>query len=117
LIERLGLLSGQGGDPRKVAVEVDFQLSLLVRPQFDAVDERAQNICRFAPVSLAAATLPAHPSPIHIEGSYAMNEKIIDEIEDDISDEALEAGGTRAEVLAAWTILCTSSIQCNYASE
>jgi len=33
-----------------------------------------------------------------------MNEKIIDEIEDDISDEALEAGGTRAEVLAAWTI-------------
>ena len=46
-----------------------------------------------------------------------MNEKIIDEIEDDTSDEALEAGGTRAEVLAAWTILCTSSIQCNYASE
>jgi len=43
-----------------------------------------------------------------------MNEKIIDEIEDDISDEALEAGGTRAEVLAGWTILCTSSIQCNY---
>ena len=43
-----------------------------------------------------------------------MNEKIIDEIEDDISDEALEAGGTRAEVLAGWTILCTSSIQCTY---
>jgi hypothetical protein len=46
-----------------------------------------------------------------------MNEKIIGEIEDDISDEALEAGGTRAEVLAAWTILCTSSIQCNYVFE
>ena len=41
----------------------------------------------------------------------------IDQIEDDISDEALEAAGTRAEVIAAWTILCTSSIQCNYVFE
>jgi hypothetical protein len=31
-----------------------------------------------------------------------------------ISDEALEAAGTRTESAAVWTILCTSSIQCNY---
>jgi hypothetical protein len=39
-------------DSGKIAIEVDFQLSLLVGPQFDPVDERAQNICGFAPVFL-----------------------------------------------------------------
>ena len=42
----------------------------------------------------------------------------IDQIdEDEISDEALEAADTRTEVAGVWTILCTSSIQCNYVFE
>jgi hypothetical protein len=49
LIERTILLSGESEDSGKIAIEVNFQLSQLVRPQFDSVDERAQNICRFAP--------------------------------------------------------------------
>jgi hypothetical protein len=45
-----------------------------------------------------------------------MNEKIIDEIEEDeIPDEAVEAAGTRTDA-AAWTFVC-SGIQCNGVSE
>ena len=41
-----------------------------------------------------------------------MNEKTIDQIEEDIlicqiSDEAVEAAGTRTEIAAAWTFVCT----------
>jgi hypothetical protein len=41
----------------------------------------------------------------YIEGPNAINEKAIDQIEDDISDEALEAAGV--EVAGAWTFVCT----------
>ena len=34
----------------------------------------------------------------------------VDQIEDDISDEALEAAGM--EAAGAWTFICTSGIQC-----
>jgi len=34
----------------------------------------------------------------------------VDQIEDDISDEALEAAGM--ETAGAWTFICTSGIQC-----
>jgi hypothetical protein len=51
-----------------------------------------------------------------------MNEKTIDQIEEEglfceISDDAAEAASTRTEVAGAWTILCTSGIQCNYVFE
>jgi hypothetical protein len=46
-----------------------------------------------------------------------MNEKTTNQIEEDeISDEALEAAGTRAEVAGAWTFVCTG-IGCNYVFE
>jgi hypothetical protein len=46
----------------------------------------------------------------------AMNEKSIDQIEEEvliceISDEAVEAAGTRAEIAGVWTFICTG-IQC-----
>ena len=45
-----------------------------------------------------------------------MNEKIIDQIEEEvliceISDEAVEAAGTRTEIAGVWTFVCTG-IQC-----
>jgi hypothetical protein len=48
----------------------------------------------------------------------AMNEKTIDQIEedvliDDISDDAIEAVGTRIENSGAWTFVC-SGIQCGH---
>ena len=46
------------------------------------------------------------------EGQNAMNEKTIDDFgEDEISDEAVEAAGTRTDA-AAWTFVC-SGIQCH----
>jgi hypothetical protein len=46
-----------------------------------------------------------------------MHERNIDQIEeiltDEISDEAVEAAGTRAEIAVAWTWVCTG-IGCNY---
>jgi hypothetical protein len=46
-----------------------------------------------------------------------MNEKTIDQIEEEvfsyeISDEAVEAAGTRTEIAGAWTFVCTGGIQC-----
>jgi hypothetical protein len=49
LIERPVLFSSEAQDSGKIAIEVDIQLPLLVRPQFDRFDERAQNIGRFGP--------------------------------------------------------------------
>src|SRR6476620_7593273 len=48
----------------------------------------------------------------------AMNEKTIDQIEEEVlsyevSDEAVEAAGTRTEIAGAWTFICTG-IQCNH---
>jgi hypothetical protein len=45
-----------------------------------------------------------------------MNEKSIDQIEEEvliceISDEAVEAAGTRTEIAGVWTFICTG-IQC-----
>ena len=45
-----------------------------------------------------------------------MLEKTIDQIEEDVlsyevSDEAVEAAGTRAEIAGAWTFVCTG-VQC-----
>jgi hypothetical protein len=45
-----------------------------------------------------------------------MLEKTIDQIEEDVlsyevSDEAVEAAGTRAEISGAWTFVCTG-VQC-----
>ena len=45
-----------------------------------------------------------------------MNEKTIDQIEEEvliceISDEAVEAAGTSAEIAGVWTFICTG-IQC-----
>ena len=41
-----------------------------------------------------------------------MNEKSIDQTEEvliyEISDEAVEAAGTRTEIAAVWTFVCTS---------
>jgi len=41
-----------------------------------------------------------------------MNEKTIDQTEEalvyEISDEAVEAAGTRAEIAGVWTFVCTS---------
>jgi hypothetical protein len=42
LIERPVLLSGESEDDGKIAMEVDFQLSLLVRPQSHAITESAK---------------------------------------------------------------------------
>ena len=47
-----------------------------------------------------------------------MNEKSIDQIEEEVlsyevSDEAVEAAGTRTEIAGAWTFICTG-IQCNH---
>ena len=47
-----------------------------------------------------------------------MLEKTIDQIEEDVlsyevSDEAVEAAGTRTEIAGAWTFICTG-IQCNH---
>ena len=47
-----------------------------------------------------------------------MNEKTIDQIEQDalgheVSDDAVEAAGTRTEIAGAWTWVCTG-IGCNY---
>ena len=47
-----------------------------------------------------------------------MNEKTIDQIEEEVlsykvSDEAVEAAGTRTEIAGAWTWVCTG-IGCNY---
>ena len=41
-----------------------------------------------------------------------MNEKTIDQIEEEVlgyevSDEAIEAAGTRTEIARAWTFICT----------
>jgi hypothetical protein len=46
-----------------------------------------------------------------------MNEKTIDQIEEEvliceISDEAVEAAGTRTEIAWVWTFICTG-IQCH----
>jgi hypothetical protein len=46
-----------------------------------------------------------------------MNEKTIDQIEEEvliceICDEAVEAAGTRTEIAAVWTFICTG-IQCH----
>jgi hypothetical protein len=47
-----------------------------------------------------------------------MNEKTIDQIEEEVlsyevSDEAVEAAGTRAEIAGVWTFVCTGGIQCH----
>ena len=47
-----------------------------------------------------------------------MNEKSIDQIEEEvliyeISDEAVEAAGTRTEIAGVWTFVCTGGIQCH----
>jgi hypothetical protein len=52
------------------------------------------------------------------EKDSAMNEKTLDQIEEDIlsyelSDEAVEAAGTRTEIAGAWTFVCTG-VGCNY---
>ena len=49
-----------------------------------------------------------------------MNEKTIDQIEEEVlsyevSDEAVEAAGTRTEIAGAWTFICTG-IQCNHSA-
>ena len=53
--------------------------------------------------------------PLANERINVMNEKTIDQFEEvlsqDVSDEALEAAGTRTEIAGAWTIVCTG-IQC-----
>jgi hypothetical protein len=46
-----------------------------------------------------------------------MNEKPIDQIEEEvltceISDEAVEAAGTMAEIAGVWTFVCTGGIEC-----
>jgi hypothetical protein len=48
----------------------------------------------------------------------AMNEKTIDQIEEEaliceISDEAVEAAGTRTEIAGVWTFVCTG-IECHH---
>jgi len=48
-----------------------------------------------------------------------MNEKTIDQMEEEVlsyevSDEAVEAAGTRTEIAGAWTFVCTGGIQCNH---
>jgi hypothetical protein len=46
----------------------------------------------------------------------AMNEKLIDQIEEDeTSDDTVEAAGTRTEIAGAWTFVCTG-IQCGHVS-
>ena len=53
-----------------------------------------------------------------------MNEKTIDQIEEEvliceISDEAVEAAGTRTEIAGVWTFVCTaalSAITCLHSS-
>ena len=50
-----------------------------------------------------------------------MNEKTIDQIEEEVlsykvSDEAVEAAGTRTEIAGAWTFICTG-IQCNHSPD
>ena len=50
-----------------------------------------------------------------------MNEKSIDQIEEEvliyeISDEAVEAAGTRTEIAGVWTFVCTGGIECNRVS-
>jgi len=52
----------------------------------------------------------------------AMNAKPIDQIEQEafiheISDEAVEAAGTKTEIAGVWTFICTSGIQCHDVSE
>ena len=47
-----------------------------------------------------------------------MNEKSIDQIEEavliyEISDEAVEAAGTRTEIAGVGTFVCTGGIECN----
>jgi hypothetical protein len=47
-----------------------------------------------------------------------MNEKTIDQIEEEalireISDEAVEAAGTRTEIAGMWTFVCTG-IECHH---
>jgi hypothetical protein len=47
-----------------------------------------------------------------------MNEKTIDQIEEEaliceISDEAVEAAGTRTEIAGVWTFVCTG-IECSH---
>ena len=46
-----------------------------------------------------------------------MNEKSIDQIEEvlicEISDETVEAAGTRTEIAGVWTFVCTG-IQCSH---
>jgi hypothetical protein len=49
-----------------------------------------------------------------------MNEKAIDQIEEEVlsyevSDEAVEAAGTRTEIAGAWTFVCTG-IGCNHSA-
>jgi hypothetical protein len=55
------------------------------------------------------------PAPLANERINAMNEKTIDQFEEvlsqEVSDEALEAAGTRTEIAGAWTVVCTG-IQC-----
>jgi hypothetical protein len=55
--------------------------------------------------------------PVPKEGINCMNEKTIYQIEDalgyEVSDEAVEAAGTRSEIAGAWTWVCTG-IGCNY---
>ena len=48
-----------------------------------------------------------------------MNEKSIDQIEEEvliceISDEAVEAAGTRTEIAGVWTFVCTGGIECHH---
>ena len=47
-----------------------------------------------------------------------MNEKTIDQIDEEvliceISDEAVEAAGTRTEIAGVWTFVCTGGIECH----
>jgi recombinational DNA repair protein RecT len=55
------------------------------------------------------------PAPLANERINAMNEKTIDQFEDEVlsyevSDEALESAGA-TEIAGAWTVVCTG-IQC-----
>src|SRR4029077_13447484 len=63
---------------------------------------------------------PAYQLPVcRSKGTNAMNEKTIDQMEEEVlsyevSDEAVEAAGTRTEIAGAWTFVCTGGIQCNH---
>ena len=65
--------------------------------------------------SAQISALQAKLTNTQAELNAIMNEKTIDQFEEvlsqEVSDEALEAAGTRTEIAGAWTVVCTG-IQC-----